>query len=65
MSESEQATIGRLAFMRLVLDKKVIVKNSAVIPVSVPHLGDLITYGKIPSPCTLPLANQPPCHNRR
>ena len=29
------------------LDKKVIVKNSAVIPVSVPHLGDLITYGKI------------------
>ena len=29
------------------LDKKVIVKNSAVIPVSVSHLGDLITYGKI------------------
>ena len=29
------------------LDKKVIVKNSAVIPVSVPHLSDLITYGKI------------------
>jgi hypothetical protein len=29
------------------LDKKIIVKNSVVIPVSVPHLGDLITYGKI------------------
>ena len=29
------------------LDKKIIVKNSAVIPVSVPHLGALITYGKI------------------
>ena len=29
------------------LDKKIIVKNSAVIPVSVPHLGDLITCGKI------------------
>ena len=29
------------------LDKKIIVKNSAVIPVSVPHLGDWITYGKI------------------
>lgn len=29
------------------LDKKVIVKNSAVIPVSVPHLADLITHGKI------------------
>ena len=29
------------------LDKKIIVKNSALIPVFVPHLGDLITYGKI------------------
>jgi hypothetical protein len=41
------------------------VKNSAVIPVSVSHLGDLITYGKITALCALPLANQPPCHNRR
>jgi hypothetical protein len=47
------------------LDKKVIVKNSAVIPVSVPHPGDLITDGKITVAVHLPLANQPPCHNRR
>ena len=38
----------RIAYDRIrSLDKKVIVKNSAVIPVSVPHLGALITYGKI------------------
>ena len=38
----------RIAYDRIrSLDKKVIVKNSAVISVSVPHLGDLITYGKI------------------
>jgi hypothetical protein len=29
------------------LDKKVVAKNSAVIPVSLPHLADLITYGEI------------------
>ena len=29
------------------LDKKVVAKNSAVIPVSLPHLAALITYGEI------------------
>ena len=29
------------------LDKKVVAKNSAVIPVSLPNLADLITYGEI------------------
>lgn len=29
------------------LDKKVVAKNSAVIPVPLPHLADLITYGEI------------------
>jgi hypothetical protein len=29
------------------LGKKVVAKNSAVIPVSLPHLADLITYGEI------------------
>ena len=57
----------RIAYDRIrSLDKKVIVKNSAVIPVSVPHRGALITYGKIiVAVHPFPLANQPPCHNRR
>jgi hypothetical protein len=29
------------------LDKKLVAKNSAVIPASLPHLADLITYGEI------------------